>query len=393
MTKQEAYVEPAILRWAREKSSLPSSLVAKRVGVPPERLDEWEQGKSRPTVRQTRVLARIYGHLALAVFYLPEPPRDFTPLKDFRRLATATPQSISPELLFEYRSAQDRREIALSLFEELREEPPTFTLTAHVGENVASVAARIRSSLEVSYETQKRWHTNNEAFNAWRASLEGAGVLVFQAVGIAVREMRGLSISDRPLPAVVVNRKDAYAGRIFSALHEVAHIMLRGGGVCDMRDDRRLPPDELAIEMFCNAVAGETIVPSETLSHERIVAAHSNLEWTDDELARLAQIYSTSKEVVLRRLLSMRRTTDAFYRRKREQFIRELEDQERSRGKKTKPGFLTPDVEVVSQTGKGFVRLTLEAFRQGRITASTLSDYLGVRLKHIPSIEEMVQTR
>lgn len=61
---------------------------AKRLGQPPDRLAAWEPGEERLSVAQLRDAARVYKR-PLAVFYLPEPPRDFQPLRDFRRLPDA----------------------------------------------------------------------------------------------------------------------------------------------------------------------------------------------------------------------------------------------------------------------------------------------------------------
>jgi IrrE N-terminal-like domain len=60
---------------------------AKAAHVTVERLKAWESDKDEdaPTLGQLRDLAAKY-HFPLAVFYLPEPPKDFLPLRDFRRL-------------------------------------------------------------------------------------------------------------------------------------------------------------------------------------------------------------------------------------------------------------------------------------------------------------------
>jgi hypothetical protein len=39
-----------------------------------------------------------------------------------------------------------------------------------------------------------------------------------------------------------------------------------------------------------------------------------------------------------------------------------------------------------------FVRLVLDGFAQNIITASTVSDYLGVNLKHLPRVEQLVSS-
>lgn len=64
----------------------------------------------------------------MAVFYLPEPPKDFAPLRDFRRLRDAKEEPISADLAFHIRSAYDRRELALEMFQELNSEPARFVV-------------------------------------------------------------------------------------------------------------------------------------------------------------------------------------------------------------------------------------------------------------------------
>ena len=132
MTKSvEANVEPALLVWARASAGVEIEQAAKKAGVAPDRVLAWEEGRERPTIVQLRNLATAYKR-PLAVFYLPEPPKDFQALRDFRRLPGQVAGSQSPELRFEIRRAHDRREIALELCQELGEEPPTFPLTASI---------------------------------------------------------------------------------------------------------------------------------------------------------------------------------------------------------------------------------------------------------------------
>jgi hypothetical protein len=47
-------------------------------------------------------------------------------------------------------------------------------------------------------------------------------------------------------------------------------------------------------------------------------------------------------------------------------------------------------VLVVRNLGKQYVRAVLGAYYQDAITASALADYLGVRLKTVPRIEQIV---
>ncbi|MBI4519450.1 MAG: helix-turn-helix transcriptional regulator, partial [Gemmatimonadetes bacterium] len=98
-------VKPALLRWARETSGLAPGEAAKKIGVKPERLAEWEEGALRPTVAQLRKAASVYKR-PLAVFFLGDPPVQPVPLHDFRRLTAGTPSRPSSGLLLEMRRAR-----------------------------------------------------------------------------------------------------------------------------------------------------------------------------------------------------------------------------------------------------------------------------------------------
>ena len=63
---------------------MPLETAAARVHVALEKLVEWESGASQPTIKQAETLAKAYKR-SFAIFFLPEEPRDFTPLQDFRK--------------------------------------------------------------------------------------------------------------------------------------------------------------------------------------------------------------------------------------------------------------------------------------------------------------------
>jgi len=221
-----------------------------------------------------------------------------------------------------------------------------------------------------------------EPLNHWRTALESHGVLVFQTSRVDLDEARGFSIAERPLPVVVVNGGDPPNGRVFSMLHELVHVALRSGGICDMEERAKRPPEEDRVEVFCNHVAGAVLVPRDALLSEESIEKGTSGSWPDDALTRLAVRYGVSREVVLRRLLILGRTTESFYKRKRAEYAEEW----RLRQKEQK-GFAPPDVMALGRVGRLFAQLVLESYRQKRITSSNVADYLDVKLKHVDSIE------
>lgn len=375
-----------MLVWARRSAGLNVEAAAKKAQVSPERLESWERGETRPSIKQLRQLGRAYKR-PIAIFYLPEPPEDFQALRDFRRLPGVATPTESPELRFEVRRAQSRRELAVELYELMNGLPPTLPFTASLSDDPEELARRIRELLRIQYEDQVRWNPGHESLNRWRAALEDSGVLVFQAIDVEVSEIRGFSIYADKLPAIVANMKDSARGRIFTMLHELTHLLLRQGGLCNLYEAPSAVSEEQRSEIFCNRVAGATLVPREYLLGEGLVATkQGQTTWTHEEIRYLADRYGSSREVVLRRLLICGRTTKAFYRAQREQLQEEYETVT------TRPGigFAPPHRIATSSAGHLFVRLVLDSYRQDHITASDVAELLDVRLKHLGKIESEV---
>lgn len=383
----KAIIKPDLLTWARESSGLTIEEAAKKAQLNVDFLTSCEQGSEQLSVSQLRKLAQVYKR-PIAVFYLSKPPKKFDALRDFRRLPGESEISESPKLRLEIRRAIYRRKVALDMYHDLGTNPPRFMPSTGLLEDQEQVAKKIRRLLSLSQDQQVSFKSNYNALNRWRAAIESVGVFVFQATGIELNEMRGFSISDTPLPVIVVNIKDSPMGRVFSMLHEFAHLMLREGGVCDL-EDRKHPAAEQKIESFCNHVAGATLVPRNWLFNEiEQLDKRYKDNWPDEVIHLLAHKFHASREVILRRLLINNLTTEDFYRRKRQEFQRQY-----ALLQKKESGFTSPDVKAISVAGRSFVQLVLNSYYQEKITSSDVSDFLEVRLKHMPKIEKAIQNR
>lgn len=388
----EAMVEPSLLVWARRMAGYRTiEAAAQKAKLPVEQLESWEQGEARPTVNQLRKLGQHYGR-PLAVFYLPEPPRDFEALRlrDYRRLPANAEPGESPELRAEIRRAWYRREIVLELAEGLEGVPPRLEASASLSDRPERVGARIRDLLGVSLEEQVSWKDEWAALSNWRHALEEAGALVFQAWGIEIEEMRGFSLAERPFPVIVVNVKDLPRGRIFSLIHELTHILLRDNGLCDLND--REPPQR--VERFCNSVAATTLVPKDDLLTQRLVAKKpDHTIWSWDEIRELSSRYEVSDQALLGRLHTLGKVDEGFYWRTVRVF-QQRSSKSRSRSSESRSsGGPRPPQKLVSSAGELFTQIVLDSYYDERITAADLSDYLEVKLRHIPSIEELVREK
>jgi hypothetical protein len=232
MAANKALVKPSLLVWARQRAKVKPEDAAKAANVPVERLETWERtdNDEAPTVSQLRLLAAKY-HFPLAVFYLPEPPADFAPLRDFRRLPDAEDEAITPNLAYHIRGAYERRELALELYDELRSQPVAFSLKATIKDDPEKVGQAFRDLLNVDDDSQKRAARQDRAFNFWRRRMEEHDILVFVISGphysVGLKLMRGFAIANSELPVIVVNGRDySQGGKAFALLHELAHIIL-----------------------------------------------------------------------------------------------------------------------------------------------------------------------
>ncbi len=379
----EALVTPALLRWSRETAGYDVYTASAKAAVKPDALASWESGQARPSIPQLRKLAKLYKR-PIAVFYLPEPPQGFTVPKDYRRPTQADTMLTSPALLFQLREAQSRRDLFLELYEQTEGDLPPMTLSADMREDPEAVAERVRSYLGTPLEAQESWKPNYDTMNRWRAAFEQAGVLVFQMQGVPWDEARGFSVHSETLPLAVVNVKDAPNGRTFTMLHELTHLALRQGGICNLRE---VGGYALDIEAFCNAVAGAVLVPREPLLRDELVRGYpEGHEWRDDDLRRLAREFHCSRDVVTRRLLINGRITRNFYQSKREQLANEtvLGSQTRSSGP------VPPAREAIAKFGHLFVHVVLSNYYQDNITGSDLTDILQLRMKHLPSLDAIL---
>jgi Zn-dependent peptidase ImmA (M78 family) len=388
-------INPALVTWARETAGFKAAEAAKRLKVDEERLAAWEDpaNDESPSIPQLRKLAALFKR-PLAVFYLRETPMRFKVIRDLRRLPGTGAQSYSPAVQLEVRAANERRELALELAADLEQELPKFTLTATDKEDPEEVGERIRTTLGVTTDLQLHWRDNDgrAGFNAWRNRIESLGVLIFQTTRFPSDEASGFAITADTLPVIAVNRNDALTRRTFSLLHEFAHLMVRVSGVSDLETDAARPPEDQRVEVFCNHVAAAALIPRDViLANARVVAQGAlSTDWSDAEISDLARQFNVSREALLRRLLTFDRTTDEFYRQKRGQYVAEFVVSQQRKKEKAVATDMKRNMpqETVSNFGKPLVNMLLDNYHQDRMTLSEVSGYLGLKVKHIPKLEE-----
>ena len=383
-----ALVKPQLLVWARESAGLSLEQASERTKFEVETLKLWESESegATPSIAQLRKLGEAYKR-PIAVFFLAEPPQGFAAHREFRRLAGILPGKESPDLLAALRWAVFRREAAMELYRLVGETPHRLRTALHPGMDEEEAGHHIRELLGVTWREQTEWTSAYEALNAWRSAMEAKGVLVFQSSGVEMQEMRGTCIPDLPLPVILLNSKDSPHGRIFSLLHEFAHILLHAGGHQTSRMAGARSPEEQPLEVAANAFAAAALLPAYSFI-EKAKNYAGAAEGDDDALRRLAQKVKVSPEVILRRLVTLRIAPEGTYRRKRDAWGATLWYVRGSVG-----GPVPMEVRTITSDGRGYTRLVMNAYDRRLISTSAASDYLGVKPRHFTNIRRELSLR
>jgi Zn-dependent peptidase ImmA (M78 family)/transcriptional regulator with XRE-family HTH domain len=362
---------------------------ARKIGVDDDRVELWERGEAIPTIPQLRSAAATY-HRSLGVFFLDEPPKTFDTMRDFRRLEGTPDGAWSLDLHVEYRRAQTQRETLL----ELRDiddvtSPSTWSLTV-AGEDDGALAVQARARLLAvgPLSLPSGSGTVYDHWNAWVAALEMAGVLVLATSGgrVVVSEMRAFSLYYDTVPVIMVNGSDYPRGRLFSLLHEYAHLLLHTEGLCDVVTDRRATSPNRRLEARCNAIAAEILMPAHAvLARPEVVERRdSPTAWNYAALRSAAAPFGVSAEAFLRRLLTLGRTTQVFYEEQHAEYQKRYEadgDDERSSGGNWYRN-------KARDFGKGFVRDVTSAYSRRVIDSTTAATYLDAKVSQLARLAD-----
>jgi Zn-dependent peptidase ImmA (M78 family) len=360
---------------------------ADRTRFPASRLQAWEAGAEQPTIPQLRTLANAYRR-PLSAFFMMEPPPDFEPMRDFRRLPEADEPRWSPAFRALIRRVRAQQRIFASLISDAGDDRPML-VPAPDSDDPEAVATFARAQLGVTIRKQQSWRDEGTALRGWTRAIEELGILTLytstaRGQTISPDEMLGFSEPD-PVPTIVLNGSDQVRRRTFTLLHEYAHLLLRVTGVCDLHD-RFTTPNFDPTEVFCNAVAAAILMPREAfLADPGVEGKPTTREWSDAELGQIARRFTTSREAVLRRLLTFDLTTEEYYRSWRERYYGELRsaEDETSGG-----GFANYYQMKVRELGVPYINAVLDSYHRDAINTSDLLRYLNVKARSLQGVEE-----
>jgi len=374
-----AGINPKILKWARESAGQTVMDVAAAFQKRPEVIEEWESGKAAPTYVQLEKLAYQLYKRPLALFFFPEVPSDPEPLRSFRTLPREELDAFSPDTRLALRQATAMQLALYELNEGPNPSPRNIFRTLRISAQtpVTQAGSRVRDYLSVPVNTQVRWHGASEALKNWRTQLQECGVFVFKRP-LAQADISGFALLDDEYPVIYLNNSSPQTRQVFSLFHELGHVLLGANGVTkqDQSYIARLDPKNKGIEEFCNRFAAEILVPSEDFS-----AYHEGDFYNDSYVKQLADRYSVSREVILRRALDRHLVAAEYYETKAKEWAQRAEH---ARQMKKGGNYY---LNQVTYLGSKFLQLAFGRYYQGRCTREELADYLNVKAKSVAGLE------
>jgi len=285
-------VNPKVMQWARKERGLCFDEAADLTGLPIATIQAFESGATLPTLGELEAISRTY-EISFVSLLMPAPlPRDCRPkIADFRfRRGAAAPVwshalSVTTDVIKEQLDGlAELVDADTSLCRPIR--LPHLKLD----DNVEVKAKEERARIGLPTGAQNHIDTPREVFKRWRFIIETLGVFVHVAKLGDLRECRGYSVFDNPkLPAIVINSNEGTVGaRLFTLIHEYAHLLLRKAGLCDQNGASRT-------EAFCNAFAAHFLMPRKAfVLAARSAQKTSSHNWTDRELKKLADCFGVS---------------------------------------------------------------------------------------------------
>lgn len=381
----EAFVSPALLRWARERRRFTVSEAAEKLSVKLETFNAWENGEARPTLRQAQDLAQRL-RVPLGLLFLSSPPTERFPLPDLRTVGDAPPSAPSPDLYDLLNDVLSKQQWYREYQEDEGAEPLPFVGRYTSNDDVNIIADDIRRTIGIDTVMRASIKNSEEFLREFIRRSETVGILVLRSgiVGnntqrvLDVTEFRGFAISDDLAPLVFINGKDAKAAQIFTLGHEVAHLWLGETGVSN--PDYRQPSSDQrnSTERVCNRIAAEVLAPKEDFL----------ANWRDDRsisgnLDVLSNRYRVSRFVVLRQSLDLEKLDRPIYW---EYYDRLTDAQVASTVSGSDSGGGNFYNNLLARNSTALTTRLMAAVAQGRTSYSEAARLLGVRLGTLETI-------
>ncbi len=389
----KAFVTPKLLKWARESAKMSEGTASAKVAISIDKLMEWEAGKSQPTIRQAQMLAKAYKR-PFALLFLPEVPRDFHPLQDFRKSGS---KELTTSSIFIIREIQQKQAWISDVYSENNEEKLQFVGRYNINDSPQIVAKNILETLKIDPTAYKTENPIRE----WISAAETNGIFVSRTsfihskMKLDAEELQGFAIADPYAPFVFVNSDDWNAPQLFTLVHELAHIWISVTGISnginpEINDRDKFSP----VELFCNEVAANALIPSEVMMN-----FGNSIYNSSQDVYKKAKNLGVSTFAFLFRALNLNLISLPVYQKLKKQadidyqyFLNKEAELKAAQKLKQKenPSGPNPYLLRLNKNSRLFTQIVLDFFKSGFIQPTQASFLLGTPVGNFNKLENQI---
>ena len=352
-----------------------------------DRIDRWLDinDPTLPTILQAKKLAKCL-HVPFAGLYMNTADIKIKSIPSIRNYRTFD-ASISIDdsgLNIAIGDVLQERDFLLEQSAELDLTLPSFTAPSCSSEDPEKWAKSIRDFYQIDISEQYKCSSPRQLYLYIREKLERKGIFVQCFTGVPIEIVRGFSIYEENLPIIGVNDEDRPPAKSFSLIHELVHLLKRESSICNIMYNEISSQKE---EVFCNAVAGELLVPWEAL---RIVLNNADYPkpYSLDAISMIAKKFSVSREVIIRRLLDCKQIDHLEYDSYSDAFRREIEKEREEQKLARKAGIktgipLSMSREAIDRTSPSVCKALYYGFAEEIYSKRDIALHLGIAQKHV----------
>lgn len=374
-------VDPQVFKWLRTSSGWSVEDASKCLKTSVENVEAIEQGQWQPTLTQLKKLSEAYKR-PLATFFLSK-PLDDPPLPKDYRLLPGKKNVFDKKTMYTIRKARNLQEIGGELLKNINEDIRPKIEHVTVSENPDGLARYFREKFVLDIEIQKKFKNSHAFYNYLRDKFEDANILVFQ-FSMPVQDARGFVLTDQIPHIIVVNSKDSIEARIFTLLHEFAHILL-GETVIDLPNI--LISKQNKIEYWCNQFASSFLLPKQI--GQTLFTSNKKTLTSTDTLNTLSRKYKVSKAMLLYNMLKQ----DFINQDEFEEILERYKPSEAEVIIKDKPketekkgGGIPQEKRCLTEVGNKFISIVASNYDRNYITYTDALNYLSVKSNNFDKV-------
>ena len=255
-------------------------------------LEKWQNGNA-PTFNQIEKVSKSTG-IPLGYFFLQKPPVENITLVNYRTIDSEQLSNPSRNLIDTLHDMDLVQEWVREYQIANGNLPCAFVGLFKNETKYTTIAENIRNLLNIKIDWYNQTKTVEESFNFLRAAISNLGVVVMMngVVGnnthrpLDIEEFRAFAVVDEYAPLIFINANDSINGRLFSLVHEFVHICKGENSLYN--DMVYVEHTVQPIEILCNAVAAEILVPHNVFITEwnNTVINQDNLIFNIDQIAK-----------------------------------------------------------------------------------------------------------